>query len=149
MWYDKLGIVSIGCQNGGPEDGGIGDIKVDLWKLFCRHCRNSFCPSITHYALVLRVDGEFQKFGAETIDHIRHSRRDRYVGADIVVPEAMWADKSRNELRDYLAKRVREALQMCVARLRKNKEVVDETRFFAEVDAAILEFTRIDYDRDA
>ena len=30
MWYDKLGVISIGVQNGGPEDGGLGDIKIDL-----------------------------------------------------------------------------------------------------------------------
>jgi hypothetical protein len=30
MWYDKLGVVSIGVQSGGPEDGGLGKIKIDL-----------------------------------------------------------------------------------------------------------------------
>lgn len=149
MWYDKLGIISIGCQNGGPEDGGLGDIKVDLWRLFSKHCHSTYCPSIAHYALALRIDGEFQQFGGESIDHIRRSKRDRFIGADIVIPDTIWRDKSRNELRDYLASRVREALQICVTRLRKDKETVDETRLFGEIDGAIDKFIQIDYDRDA
>jgi hypothetical protein len=38
---------------------------------------------------------------------------------------------------------------MCVARLRKDKEVVDETALFGETDVAIAEFIKIDYDREA
>ena len=57
MWYDKLGVISIGVQNGGPEDGGLGDIKIDLWRLFAQHCRSSYCTAVAHYAVVLRVDG--------------------------------------------------------------------------------------------
>ena len=149
MWYDKLGVISIGVQNGGPEDGGLGDIKIDLWRLFVQHCRSSYCPAVAHYAVVLRVDGEFQKFGREGIERIRRSKRDRDIGVEIVIPEAAWRDRSRNELRDYLARQVRAALQSCVARLRKDKETVDESRLFGEIDAAIDEFTQIDYDRDA
>ena len=148
MWYDQLGIISIGCQNGGPEDGGLGDIKVDLWRLFVRHCHSTFCPGIAHFALALRVDGEFQQFGAEAIDHIRRSRRGRFIGADIIIPGSVWRDKSRNQLRDYLAKRVREALVTCVTRLRGDKEPVDEASLFAEIDGALSEFMKIDYDRN-
>ena len=149
MWYDKLGIISIGVQNGGPKDGGLGDIKIDLWRLFVRHCQSSYCPAVAHYALVLRIDGEFQKFGQEGIERIRRSKRDHDIGAEIIIPESVWQERSRNELRDYLAAQVRAALQSCVARLRKDKETVDEPRLFTEIDAAISEFRQIDFDRDA
>jgi len=148
MWYDKLGVVSIGVQNGGPEDGGLGDIKIDLWRSFGRQCNSSYCSAVVHYALALRIDGEFQKFGVEGIERIRRSKRDRYIGADIVIPEAVWRDKTRNELRDYLATQVRAALKSCVARLRKDKETLDERRLFQEIDAAINEFRQIDYEGD-
>ena len=36
-WHSELGVVSIGAQSLGPEDGGLGDIKVDLWRLLGRH----------------------------------------------------------------------------------------------------------------
>jgi len=31
MWYEKLGINSIGAQCGGPVDGRLSDIKVEHW----------------------------------------------------------------------------------------------------------------------
>lgn len=46
-------------------------------------------------------------------------------------------------MRDYLARRVREALQRCIAQLRKDKEPVDESLLFGEIDAAIREFMKI------
>jgi hypothetical protein len=146
MWYDKLGVISIGVQNGGPEDGGIGDIKIDLWKLFLRHCRSSRSPAVDHYALAVRTDGKFQKFGKEGIERVRRRRADRYIGAEIIIPESVWRPKSRNELRDYLATQVRAALQACVARLRKDKERVDEVRLFGDVDTALSQFGAIDYE---
>jgi len=145
-WYDKLGVISIGVLNGGPEDGGIGDIKIDLWKLFLQHCHASCSPAVDHYALAIRTDGKYQKFGKEGIERIRRRIVDRYIGAEIIIPESVWRPKSRNELRDYLAMQVRAALEACVARLRKDQERVDEVRLFGEVDAALSRFRAIDYE---
>jgi hypothetical protein len=147
MWYAELGIISIGVQNGGPEDGGLGAIKVDLWRLFCRHCRETFCPSIDHYGIALRIGGRSFEFGPESIERIRRDKRRRVIGVDVVIPTAVWRGRTRNELRDYLCAQVRAALQACVARLKSDKEMVDEARLFAEVDAAISAFRQIDYDR--
>ena len=68
-----------------------------------------------------------------------------------MIPRAIWRHKTANELRDYLARQVRAALHSCVARLRRDKEIVQEPVLFSEIDAAIAEFTQIDYDgpRDA
>jgi hypothetical protein len=149
MWYDDLGIISIGGQSGGPRDGGLRRIKVPLSRLLDRHCRSSYCPAVAHYALALRVDGKFLKFGEEGVQRIRRSKRDRCIAADIVIPEAVWSEKTRNELRNYLAMQVRAAMLSCVARLRKDKESVDEERLFGEIDAAIAEFIQMDFDRNA
>ena len=149
MWYDKLGVISIGAQSGGPDDGGLGHMKVALWQSLCRHCKSSYCPAIAHYALALRIGGEFAEFGAEGIERVRLSKRDRYIGADIVIPREAWQGRSRNVLRDCLAQQVRAALQACVGRLHTERRPVDERQFFAEVDAALAEFQQVDYDRGA
>lgn len=148
MWYDELGVISIGVQGGGPRDGGLGVIKIDLWQLLVKHCRSSYCPAVDHYSLAVRIDGDFQKFGQEGIERIRRSRRNRYIGADIIIPESAWRDRSRNELRDYLARQVRAAVQSCVARLQEDKESVDESRLFGEIDAAIGEIRQHDFDSE-
>lgn len=145
MWYEKLGIISIGAQCGGPDDGGMGDMKVELWKLLLKHCKNSHCPSIAHYALALRIGGQFQDFSKEGVANVKRSNKEFYIGADIVIPESVWRTKNRNQLRDYLADQVRGALQMCVWRIRKDKDPVDEISLFGEVDLAIGEFKKINF----
>ena len=117
-------------------------MKVELWKLLLQHCKQSHCPSVSHYALALRIGGEFQDFGKEGIAMVRRNKRESYIGADIVIPESAWRTKDRNQLRDYFADQVRSALQMCVSRLRKDKDQVDETGLFREVDVAIGEFKK-------
>jgi len=148
MWYDHLGTISIGEQVGGPDDGGLGDIKIDLWRLFVRHCRSSYCPSVAHYAIALRVNGESHNFGNEGIERIRHNRRQRFIGVDIVIPENVWRNSSRNELRDYLARQVIAAIQLCLSRLQKNGDVVDGARLFEEINTAIMAFKKIDYESE-
>jgi hypothetical protein len=145
MWYGS-DVISIGAQCGGPEDDGLSDIKVDLWKLFCIHCKQSYCASVKHFALALRIGGKFIDYTPESITPIRRNKRGLYIGADIVVPRKTWRGKTTNKLRDYLADRVREAIVLCVARLRKDKEVVDEVKLFGDVDKAIAEFRKIDYE---
>ena len=71
------------------------------------------------------------------------------VGADIVIPQSTWRGRTRNELRDYLAKQVREAIGLCVAQLRKDKESVDGVNLFREIDKAIGEFIKADYGNDS
>lgn len=73
MWYEKLGIISIGAQSAGPDDGGLGEMKIDLWKSLLRHCKDSHCPGVSHYALALRIGGEFAEFGEEGVAAVRRS----------------------------------------------------------------------------
>jgi hypothetical protein len=145
-WYETSGVISIGAQCGGPVDNGLSDIKIDLWKLLFKHCTSSHCPSVKHFALALRIGGKFIDYTPECIDSIRRNNREDYIGADIVVPQKIWKGKTTNQLRDYLADRVKEALVLCVARLRKDKELVDEVKLFAQIDKAIELFRKIDYD---
>lgn len=147
MWYDQLGIVSIGAQCGGPGDGGLSDIKIDLCRILDRRCTSTFCPAIGHYGIVLRIDGEFASFGPETIGRISRSQRNRDIGVEIVIPQPVWRGKTRNQLRDYLADRVRAALVACVTRLSKDGESVDEPSLFLEIDEAINEFRAMNFDQ--
>ncbi len=130
--------ISIGQQSEGGDR--LMWPKVHLYHLLKQHCTASYCPAIREFALVLRVSSSADEFGPEAIERIRRRRPARYITADIVVPFARWVDKTEQQLKEYLAERVRRALEMCVARLKKDKEVVEEAALFKHVDAAIAEF---------
>lgn len=146
MWYDDLGVISIGEHCGGPEDGGLGHMKVDLWKLFLQHCRSTYCSAVAHYALLLVVGGEFQKFDSESFEPPTRNRKHKTIEVHVIIPELAWRLRNRNALRDYLAKLVRKGIELCVASLVKDEESVDKASLFGEVDEAIERFLAIDYE---
>lgn len=149
MWYENLGVISIGCQCGGPIDNGIGNIKVDLWRLLLEHCTSTHCAAVDHFALVLRVGGEFVDYLPEKIHRVRRSRKERYIGCDIDIPVAVWQPQKTNQLKEYIAKKIRESIVVLVARLKKDKETVDEDRLFGELDEAIKHFMEYQYEDEA
>ncbi len=132
--------ISIGQQSEGGDR--LGWPKVHLYHMLEKHCTASYCPAIDHFALVLRCPSSADEFGPEAIERIRRGRPARYITADIVVPLAASIDKTENQIKEYLAARVRLAFEMCVARLKKDKEVVDDVTLFEHVDAACAEFLR-------
>jgi hypothetical protein len=57
MTSEPMYAISIGQQSGGPEDGGIGDLKVELFKILRKHCPSTLCSAIDQFVVILRVDG--------------------------------------------------------------------------------------------
>ncbi len=131
--------ISIGQQSGGPEDPFMWP-TVHLCHMLEKHCLANYCPAIDHISLVLRVSGSLDDFGPEGIERLRRRRPARYITADIVVPVNRWKGKKESAIKKYLAEKVRSALEMCVARLKKDKETVEGDALFADVDKAIAEF---------
>lgn len=143
---NNMSIISIGVQAGGPNDGGIGKIKVDLYKEFEKHCTSTFCESVNEYAPVIRVDGNITQFGEEEITRLRFAKKQKYITADIQVPESVWKPKSKNQIRDYIASKVRDSIVLFVERLKKDKLEINDLSLLGEVDKAIESFLRINYE---
>ncbi len=139
-------IISIGGQAGGPNDGGIKTIKVDLYRAFKKYCKSTYCDAIDQYCPVLRVDGIITKFGPEGISRLRFAKKKRYITVDIQIPESAWQPKSKNEIKFYLSQKVRESLVACVERLKKDRINIKEDLLFSEIDDAIIEFNSIEYE---
>jgi len=140
-----MSIIGIGVQAGGPDDGGIGRIKVGLYQLFREHCTSTYCDAVDAYSPVIRVDGKFTQFGDEGITRLRFSKIRRTITADIQIPESVWRPKSRNQLRDYIADKVRESIEVFTLRLKNDKHIVNEVLLFKEIDIAIERYKKINY----
>lgn len=132
--------ISIGCQQGGPEGGYFAALKVPLYRCLCKHVTSTHCPAIDEYALVLRIDGSFDKFGEEGIARLRFAKARRSITCDIQVPEAIWRPMTELQTKQYLAHSVKAALAFCATRLRRQRAEVNDTALQLEVDAAIGDF---------
>jgi len=136
-------MITIGAQCGGPKDGGIGDFKVDLFHLLGQHCADTYCDSVDEFALVLRINGTLDSFGAESIERIRRSKKDRCITVDIVIPMERWQPLTTSKLKKYVAVQVRSAIQMCAARLEKDRENIDSESLLNDADVAIRKFLKM------
>ncbi|MCU7998855.1 hypothetical protein [Shewanella sp. SM95] len=134
--------ISIGCECGGPEDGGISCLKVELFHTLEKHVTSTHCDSVDQYALVLRVDGEFAKYGLEGVHRVRFAKKSRYLTADIQIPESVWRLAREEDLRLYLGSSLRSAIEILVARLKKAGIAVVEISLYTEMNVAITEFTQ-------
>jgi hypothetical protein len=133
-------IISIGAQQGGAEPCLIGGLKVSLYRALAKHLTSTHCEAIDEYAIVLRVDGTLDRFGEESITRLRFAKSNRYITADIQIPESVWQPMNESQTKTYLATQVRAAISMFVARLNKEKYAVAEKFLWPEIDAAIVEF---------
>jgi len=132
-------VISIGCQQGGPEACFIGELKVALYRVLDKHVTSTHCSEIDEYALVLRVDGSLDKFGDEGLARLRFAKAHRYITLDVQIPENVWKPMSRAQTRSYLATQVRAAVGACVKRLLKDKCSVNESALYAQIDAGLIE----------
>jgi hypothetical protein len=134
--------ISIGAQGGGPETHIVGHAKVGLYHALKKHVTDTHCDAIDEYGLVLRVDGSIQKFGPEGITRLRLAKKKRYITVDIQIPEPVWRPLGPAELKLYLSKQVKAAVEVCVSRLKKDGYRVDSDKLMFQIDQAISEYTR-------
>lgn len=134
-------FISLGAQGGGPETAVVGQSKLLLYRALARHVTSTHCAAIDEYGPVLRVDGTLHTFGDEGFTRMRFAKKQRYITLDIQIPMACWQPLDDSGLRCYLARQVRSAIELCVARLRKDGHAVDELRLMTEIDAAISDYT--------
>jgi len=136
----KLGI-GIGGDYGDPESGSLYmPMKQRLNQLFEQQCAKSYCPVVDEFSIVLRVSGRILDFDSEGIERMRRNRKKRYITLDIVIPEKRWKMVPKKKVRNDLAELVREALKLEVARLKKDKEEVNEADFWHDVAAVFRQF---------
>ena len=140
MWHANLGIISIAEQTGGPDDGGIGDLKVDLWRLLKQNCTTTFCQSVDHFAIMLYVGGELRSFGPDTFRNLRRSKKHRDISVEVVISIDTWQTKSATELRKMLSDIVLKALMLCVKRIKTDGDIIDENSLTKAVSIVLNDF---------
>jgi hypothetical protein len=133
-------VISIGCQQGGPEPCYISDLKVELYRVLKKHVTSTHCLEIDEYGLVLRVDGSIDKFGDEGLTRLRFAKARRYITLDIQIPEKVWKPMTKAQTKAYLATQVRAAIETCVERLVKDKCSVNKHALKGQLDAGFNDY---------
>lgn len=118
--------VTMGVQTG---DAPSGDATLPhygpLRHLLREYCRGPYSPEVDEFSLILRIDGDIYHWEQEGCDRMRRSKKERYITIDIYVPRNRWEGVSGIEIRRYLADCVEDAFHRMIAKLQRDKVVVD------------------------
>jgi len=132
--------VSLAYESGGP-DVNIQPHILRLRELLETFCKGPYSHEVQGFALVLRIDGCMKTYGCEGVDRIRRSKQDKYITADICIPEKRWKGVSAREFSRYLSSAVKSALEVCGTYLRQHKVDVDFESLlldYSEAEAKLL-----------
>ena len=140
MQNSARSFISIGADLVEPEAKALADLKIPLFRLLSESVNSTHCAAIDEYALVLRFDGRFAQFGEEGLARLHLAKARRYVTIDIQIPEAIWKPMNAEDFKAYLSRQVLLALKACVARLQKEKFVVEEKALLAQVGSAMQQY---------
>lgn len=104
------------------------------------HCTASYSPNIEEFAIVLRICGSLWRFEGEGVQKLRVNRKESYVTADYVVPEARWKGVPIADIKKYLAAATAETLQAMAETLTKSSIDVDSAKLSEDVGKATTAF---------
>ncbi len=135
--------VTLGAHSGGRSAGvTISPPLLALRAALSEHCRGPYSPDVVEFALILRIDGDITHWDLEGCKYLRRSFKERYITIDIFVPQERWQGKTSREIRQYFADGVREALSLCIKRLKKDKTPVDGERLMSDFEKAAAEYLK-------
>ncbi len=120
--------VTLGVQSGGARAGERMEPHFyPLRKLLQAHCQGPYSPDIDEFSLILRIDGDIDRWEQEGCDRMRRNKKERYITIDIYVPRQRWDGVNGLEIRQYLTACVEEAFRRMLDKLQRDKTTVDGT----------------------
>ena len=133
--------ITLGVQSGDVESSeATRPAFMGLRKKLEVHCTAPYSPTIKEFAIVLRICGSLWQFEGEGVQKLRVNKKEAYVTADYVVPEARWKVVSLEEIKRYLAAAVTETLQAMSDKLGKSKIIVDSIKLAEDATKATTAF---------
>jgi hypothetical protein len=127
--------ITIGMQTSG-DDSATGKHVVELRGLMASCCNGPYSGEIDEFALIVRVGGCMQEFDFPGCEHIRRSRKQRYIQVDLAFPSQEWRGKDAAHIREFLVKTVEVGLHCCLDRLLSDGVEVAREQLLADFDHA-------------
>jgi hypothetical protein len=126
--------ITFGSQMGDTKVAEIVQpLLIELRKLLKTHCNDTYSQDIHEFAPIARIDGEIWAWNFEGCQKLRVNRKEKYITVDVGVPRWAWENKTENEIKTYLFNGLKEAINLMLSKLKKEKIEVDELRLFHDI----------------
>lgn len=122
-----LPTITFGSQMGDQKVAEIVQpLLIELRRLLKIYCNNNYSKEIKEFAPIARIDGDIWSWNFEGCQKMRLSRKEKYITVDVGVPRQRWENKSETEIKVYLFNGLREAVNLMLIKLKKEKIHVEE-----------------------
>jgi hypothetical protein len=138
---ERQNFVSIGAQFNGSGPYMI-EIRRHILDSFIHHLSKPYSSELDDIGLVLRVDGPEPKWGQwheSGPKRLRLTRKHRYITIDICFQSFEYMDVSKPDMQKLMLDRIWEGIDLCVARIKKEKIDFKEEEFRIDLMAARFE----------
>lgn len=128
-------MIQIGLVTGGMKaDRLITNHFRLLNKLIREQSDKTYCEIVAQFCLVLCVSGEVKDFKFTGFDRLRINRKKKEIWLDYGIPKDFLNEKSETEIKSFLLEVLRDAIQLFIQRLTKEKTTFDETQMMADYE---------------
>lgn len=134
---------TIGVQVGGSAaDRATDEHVMALREVVRRFLKGPYSSEVIEFALLLRIQGDVGEWDwfVEGCSRLRRNRKDRYLSIDIGISSERWRDVPGRQLREYVAHCIREALQLFIDRLKRDKTPIDDSALLRDYSAAMKNY---------
>ncbi|WP_141676213.1 hypothetical protein [Pseudobacillus wudalianchiensis] len=114
-------------------DNAVAPHLMELRKLLEKHCNKHYCKEVDEFAPILRVDGTGWYWKFEGCEKLRLSKKYRYITIDIGMPRSRWEGANAVDIKKYLFDNLKNALELIVKRLKKEKYVVNDAELWGDL----------------
>jgi hypothetical protein len=141
MSEERNPAITFGSQMGDMNVAEIiQPLLIELRKLLKTHCHNRYSQVIHEFAPIARIDGDIWAWNFEGCQKLRINRKEKYITVDIGVPRWAWENKTENEIKTYLLNGLKEAIDLMISRLKKERIEVDELKLYHDLTLVEKEY---------
>lgn len=138
-------MIGLGIHAGGLKVGLMFSPFGSIWnRAFARNCRKQYCQIIDDFHIVFRISGDISDFKFQGFRNLRCSYKRRYMSINYGIAESFYSGKTDQEVKDQVNEVVREAIQLFIQRLKKDKVLIDTEQLLADFEKAYQE-AKVDY----
>ncbi|WP_108670431.1 hypothetical protein [Peribacillus acanthi] len=138
---DLCYYITLGADIGGRDAAKVVEPYLnELVELLDRFCNKRYSSQLDEFAPFLRVDGDVCSWNFEGCEKLRLSKKHRYITVDIGMPRSKWEGIGEKEIKEYLINNLKEALELIVNRLKKERYPVNDNVLWVDFGKVKEEF---------
>ena len=135
--------ITFGAQMGDEKvDEIFQPLLISLRKLLKIYCSSVYSDTIHEFAPIARIDGDIWFWNFNGCQKLRINRKGKYITVDVGITHEVWKGKTEIEIKKHLFSELKNAINMMLSKLKKEKINVDEKKLLHDLNLVEMEYLK-------